>query len=700
MTLLTPQREDSHLSHRAPKRDKDSLAAKKIMPAACASLRLAASLAMIALMLLAAGAEAARPAPQMIAPFGPCNPPINGSAVFQVACATALVPLNWYDAFNSANLTLSIMRIAPSAAPKNTTVQAVWYLGDAGLCDVFGADAVLAPWVEPVVAAGFTVYLPELRGSSALQPQFGTCNPGATPPPTAATNWPTVACATYLGTALGSSALSFYSLTLAAADVNFLINITSLEGHAAVHHVLASGFGTLWAQELTSAFPTAVSRVVLSSPAAPNAYDIFFALGSVSNVVRTVLDDCAHDPTCSAQLGAGSMDVRRFLDTTVVAKLDDCLVLAGAGGRTLEILAALVELQTPTLLGMIPALLYRLWRCSGTLGDLLAVRTFSALLTRQWMLRRGGVGATVVSGAIVGGMAATCGGAQLARANILLNEFVSNDPSATTPVLASGAVPPSLAAIQDLTQLYDAWPKYDPLAGTAANMVVHGYPNPTAFAASHTLLVAGALDVVTPVEGAYFASLWYATSAPVVTLRYKGHGALTATSDSCALQCAVAFLSSDAPVMPACAAAGQQGGLDLLGTDVMLSVIRFQFFGTNDSWGYQRPNATTVPILPPDVPTPPPLAPPPPRHLSPGGVAAIVIVVLAVAVVTTLVVIRLRRPKDPFEHLRNDGSGGAAGGAINRSSIATSSQPPAAVGYGGVPYSAVPPPSAGQPTWR
>jgi pimeloyl-ACP methyl ester carboxylesterase len=375
-------------------------------------------------------------------------------------CATVALPLR-ADAPAGETIDVFVKRYRPAGGK---AARALWMLqgGPGGSGYVFENIAAAIATKYPDVE----FYIPDHRGTgrstkltcAAQAPESGGGIAIATD------EWAPCLAET---TSRWGEKLAAFSTTNAANDIGLLIERTRREDQPVF--VYGVSYGTYWANRYLQLFPKQADGVVLDSIAAPGS-SLARQDADANEAARDLLGVCAKDATCAGKLGTDPW--ARAL--ALVAKLDSghCADLAPPTGLTRKEAMRLAignMLMQPSVRRYVPALLYRLDRCSP--NDITALtKFFSALF-----------------GASPGEDEFLEGWGFVLSNNIMFSELWESPPpsSAELAAIREGAVA-SREITAGLPELFATWPRYvDPLASGWATTDVP------------ILMLAGGLDPAT-----------------------------------------------------------------------------------------------------------------------------------------------------------------------------------------------------------
>jgi pimeloyl-ACP methyl ester carboxylesterase len=150
--------------------------------------------------------------------------------------------------------------------------------------------------------------------------------------------------------------LSPFTTSEGARDVASLVASTREAGQTAV--VFGFSYGTFWLHRLLQIYPTLLDGAILDSTATPQADFSTYAVDS-SEVAQEFFGRCAADATCAAKLGPDPW--AKVQELFAIPDKDFCK----AGGDRATWTTSLARLlQKAAFRPLVPALVYRLLRCS------------------------------------------------------------------------------------------------------------------------------------------------------------------------------------------------------------------------------------------------------------------------------------------------------------------------------------------------
>jgi hypothetical protein len=532
-------------------------------------------------------------------------------------CYNFTVPLNYA---NTSAGSISVFVSIFSQTRHSETTGVVWYLGFG--CDGFNIDTS-SDWMTNLVSQNnVMVAIPHMRGDGFSYPRlFCTQDPAGTTDP------PTALCGQQLAQQYGANYLANYNLDNAAQDIN---NLVSQVFPAKPNYLIGSRHGSLWAQRVQAMYPTLFTRAVLADYTNPMVYDFFAAFAGREAAVRNVISQCEQDATCVLQLGGGQ-NLQALLDRTMrLAELgllpcnaqlsEFAPTMPGTNWRHVysTMLAALVGPKDPwtapdiNTAALVLPVLYRLQRCQPAQGDVYVLQAVFGNITAFNMPP---APPTPVSPTM-------CTGSAVLRANILLNEFVRNDPVETVQyILQAMTLAPDPAYLLGWLDFYRSFPLWrQPSAN--ANDANKWY---SSTATQGQVKLAGSLDPNLPPLVAQTTSQWdTAASTHLETLTnvpgFLATSPVAPNQPSCAGAVMVSWFNANNSLANINDCVSNPNPLDLLGTAPATANARQRYFGSQagDVWNWQLSSQGTfiIPSLP-FTTLAPPTAPPPPPTPSP-----------------------------------------------------------------------------------
>ena len=321
-----------------------------------------------ALVLAALVAGACRDADQAV-DTGDTAPPTDGYAIYDVVvdwqpcslidgdddglaeCAMVELPLFWGDDDGQTFSTYAKRLVDPSRTPDGQ----LWLLhGGPGGSGTIG----LASWMAEIQAdqPSLDVYTLDPRGTGYSE--YLEC-PEQQAEASVQGSWVTLdelpACVAYVEEHYGDR-LEVYGATSAAIDLAALMAATELPG---VNQLLWGGSGgTFWSQRFLQLFPDMAEGVVIEGIVPPDE-SLVFQDEYDEKIAHRVLELCTEDPLCTDKLPDPEATVAELL-----VKLDEghCSGL-GMDSDSLRSFVRTMDYYHLTM-AMVPALIYRLDRCS------------------------------------------------------------------------------------------------------------------------------------------------------------------------------------------------------------------------------------------------------------------------------------------------------------------------------------------------
>lgn len=431
----------------------------------------------------------------------------------EAECATLDVPLRWSEP-GGPTIGIFVQRLRGDGPVRGQ----LWLLeGGPG-----GSGADFDDWMESLHAIDPTLdlYAVDHRGVGRSA-RLG-CDAQETP----ASDWghsiapsEVVACRDTLLDVWGAD-LGEFTTSAAARDLGRLIELQARPDQAVF--VYGVSYGTYWAHRYLQLFPDQADAVVLDSIAPPGidfvTYDQDF-----DQVAQDFLAMCDGDAVCSAKLGADAWSGLGALSAQL--GVGHCAALQttwGLDATTLPTVAA-VLLMSPLTRTYLPALIYRMQRCSA--ADVAAI---DRLLTVLFGADETSYYDTLSSDALF--------------YNVALSELwpdpeLHPDPAQLAAIeaslLVSTELSPRVAEVQDLWPAYpdDAW--------------VDGWAN----TATPLLMLNGDLDPMTPIWlASQMEPHFTAAKQRFVTIPRAAHCVtlqtpVTPGGTSCGLSITLSFLS-------------------------------------------------------------------------------------------------------------------------------------------------------------
>jgi len=276
----------------------------------------------------------------------------------QVQCASVSVPLDWFNP-QLGNISLFVSKIPRTAQSLGT----VWFLnGGSGVGGQCFAQKV-EKWVSYYNSLGFDLVAPDFRGTGSSVPKIDC--------PDNIYNVPSFECAAWLKNEFGPEGMYYYSLTQGSYDLNYLI---STLGGSGPHYIQGDSFGTFWGQKYATIFPEQADAFIFESFIAMNRWTYFESTLVVDWVGRQVLRYCGLDPICGGRVAGGSDPekavedmMNQIADGTFpcLSKLPSVMAPADGDWKTVfQFLLANFIQPDRNILTLIPALVYRIQRCS------------------------------------------------------------------------------------------------------------------------------------------------------------------------------------------------------------------------------------------------------------------------------------------------------------------------------------------------
>lgn len=486
-----------------------------------------------------------------------CTPGAQGR---KVECATIQVPLDWNDP-NGRRISYFVQRMPARQQPSRG---AIWYLtGGPGFTESI-------TYAEHLTSGDPTLdlYLPDHRGvgrSSRLgcPDQESLQSPGLLNITVSELD----PCLEQLRAEWGDGVRKF-SATGAAHDVGEVIRRTrKTDGPVFVYGL---SYGTYLAQRYLQLYPHQATGVILNSAIYPPEIRVTAQSESRDRAIHKVFDQCGRDPFCSGKLGSDpwsrlgeALDKVERQECRFASPFsrDDLRMAVGAVGQGLD----------STIL---PALVYRILRCSE--GDRAALNPVIGEMS-AWL--HPPAPPTPPAGITLELM-----DSYLLAHIIQKSELWGPKPYPTAAELAmrrkglyavnpEPESPPGFETADDETLLAKL-PLYEgpPLAGTLE-------------ASLPVLILHGALDPITPLEGAQSLMEHDTHSNHHLVVIPRGvHGGVTMSADgrasrACADALATGFLA-DPHSPPARACIEEIPPVDFRGS----AELARQFFGTTDLW--------------------------------------------------------------------------------------------------------------------
>jgi pimeloyl-ACP methyl ester carboxylesterase len=300
------------------------------------------------------------PIHDVVVDWQPCSL-IDGADDGLAECAAVDMPLFWEAPDGQTFSTYAKRLVDPSRAPSGQ----LWLLhGGPGGAGTIG----LASWMQEIHAdlPSLDVYTLDPRGTGYSE--FLEC-PDQQHAASDQGSWVTLdelpACVSHVEERYGDR-LQVYGATSAAIDLAALMAATEIEG---VDQLIWGGSGgTYWAQRLLQLFPDMAEGVVLEGIVPPDE-SLVFQDEYDEKIAHRVLGLCGEDPFCADKLPDPEATVAELL-----VKLDEghCGQL-GMDADSLRSFVRTMDYYHLTM-AMVPALIYRLDRCSA--DDMDAIVSF------------------------------------------------------------------------------------------------------------------------------------------------------------------------------------------------------------------------------------------------------------------------------------------------------------------------------------
>jgi pimeloyl-ACP methyl ester carboxylesterase len=286
----------------------------------------------------------------VVVDWQPCSL-IDGEDDGLAECAMVELPLFWGEDDGQVFQTWAKRLVDPSRTPSGQ----LWLLhGGPGGSGTIG----LASWMAEIRTEqpSLDVYTLDPRGTGYSE--FLEC-PDQQAPGSEQGSWVTLdelpACVAYVEEHYGDR-LSVYGTTSAAIDLAALMTATEREG---VDQLIWGGSGgTYWSQRFLQLFPELAEGVVIEGIVPPDE-SLVFQDEYDEEIAHRVLELCAEDPFCADKLPDPEATVAALL-----AKMDQghCAGL-GMDSDSLRSFVRTMDYYHLTM-AMVPALIYRLDRCS------------------------------------------------------------------------------------------------------------------------------------------------------------------------------------------------------------------------------------------------------------------------------------------------------------------------------------------------